>query len=365
MDTCNEISNLFKPVNLLTFPTIMMIAVLCSIFAQPSNGQATVESPKAGGDAIKIGISVMNVRAVVVDHDNTKWFSTDTGVVSFDGMDWKLYHGNEQLPDRDLYGITFVDDPSGPELWVASDLGATIARLPIDDLTAIKTLSPDNAPIASNDVVSIAAGKDSTRWIGTNKGISALHNGRWLTPAYDLHYPDVMFGIYPITSMATNDAGDTLYVGTAGAGVARIYRDQLDGISGASVYAIWGPIILPSDNIQSVYIAPDGTQWFGTTDGIARHTGDKTLENWTVYTVENGLAHNFVQAICGDGQGNIWFGTKGGLTVFDGASWISYTTENGLPSNHILSLAMDRDGILWIGTDVGITAFKDKQFINY
>jgi ligand-binding sensor domain-containing protein len=266
---------------------------------------------------------------------------------------------------KDLNGIAFVDDPAGPELWIASSNGATIVRLPMEDTADVQTLDPENSPMASKDVVSIAAGKDSTRWIATNKGISARYHERWLTPAYDLHYPDVMFGIYPITSMATNEAGDTLYVGTAGAGVARIYKDQVDGISGASVYAIWGPINLPSDNIQSVYIAPDGTQWFGTTDGIARHTGNNTLDKWTVFTTEDGLVDNFVQAIISDMDGNIWFGTKGGISVFDGSAWVAYTTDNGLASNNVLSLAMDLEGIIWIGTDTGISSYEKGKFITH
>ncbi len=184
-------------------------------------------------------------------------------------------------------------------------------------------------------------------------------------PFYDLHYPERLFKVFPITSMATNLQGDTLYVGTAGAGVARVFRDNLDGISGASVYAQWGPIDLPSDNIQSMFIAPDGTKWFGTKKGIAKHTGNNTLDNWTVYTTDDGLVNDFVQAITGDMNGRIWFGTKAGVSVFDGTTWISYTTEDGLASNNILSLATDQDGIVWIGTDVGIISYGDEKFTNY
>ena len=108
-----------------------------------------------------------------------------------------------------------------------------------------------------------------------------------------------------------------------------------------------------------------GYLWFGTTDGIARHTGNNTLDNWTVYTTKDGLIDNFVQAICGDSDGHIWFGTKNGISVFDGSSWRSYTMENGLVSNNILSLARDREGVIWIGTDVGINAFRDGVFVTF
>jgi ligand-binding sensor domain-containing protein len=173
-----------------------------------------------------------------------------------------------------------------------------------------------------------------------------------------------MFEEFAITSMATNRDGDSLYIGTEGAGVARFYRN-VDGISGASSYAQWGPIILPSDKIYSVFIAHDGSQWFGTDQGIARHIGNKTLENWTVFTTGDGLVHNFVQAIATDNNGKLWFGTQGGVSVFDGSVWTSFTIDDGLNSNNILCIAVDHDGVVWLGTDNGVTCYKNGKFISY
>ncbi len=363
MDNRTSKKNIFRPgiplgltlANFFNAPAIMIVMALISMPENLVNGQASADK----------GISLKSVNSVIVDNENTKWFSTDVGIVSFDGKDWILYDGNESLPNQNLKGITYVVDPEGSELWIASANGATVARLPIDQQTDAITYNPENTTILSKDVVGIAAGKNSIRWIGTDKGVSALSNDKWLTPDYDLHYPERLFMIFPITSMATNLKGDSLYVGTAGAGVARVYHDDVDGISGASVYAQWGPIILPSDNVQSIFIAPDGTKWFGTEAGVAKHTGKNTLENWTVYTTDDGLVDNFVQAISGDKKGNIWFGTKAGISVLNDSVWISYTTDSGLASNNILSIATDNDGIVWIGTATGITCYKDEKFINY
>ena len=357
-------NNIFRPGNLFTAVVIIVVIELISMPGNLLNGQDSTVDGKSDSCSNGKGISVKNVNSVIVDNDNIKWFSTDVGIVSFDGKNWKLHDGNKNLPNQYLKGVTYVVNPEGPELWIASPNGATVARLPIDDQTDAITFHPENSTILSKDVLSIAAGKDSIRWIGTDKGVSALSSDKWMTPSYDMYYPERMFMIFPITSMATNLKGDSLYVGTAGAGVARVYRDDVDGISGASVYAQWGPIILPSDNIQSIFIV-DGIKWFGTEEGIAKHTGNNTLDNWTVYTTDDGLVDNFVQAITGDKKGNIWFGTKGGISVFNDSSWISYTTDNGLASNNILSIATDNDGIVWIGTDAGITCYENEKFINY
>ena len=365
MDKRRSKNNIFRPENLFMAVVIIVVIELISMPGNLLNGQDPDVDGKSDTCSNGKGISVKNVNAVIVDNDNVKWFSTDVGIVSFDGQNWKMYDGNKNLPNQDLKGVTYVVNPEGAELWIASPNGATVARLPIDDQTDAITYNPENAKILGKDVVSIAAGKDSIRWIGTEKGISALSGDKWLEPYYDLYYPDRMFKVFPITSMATNLQGDSLYVGTEGAGVLRVFRDNLDGISGASVYAQWGPIDLPSDNIQSIFIASDGAQWFGTKKGIAKHAGNNTLDNWTVYTTDDGLVNNFVQVICGDNKGNIWFGTKAGISVFNDSTWISHTTDNGLASNNILSIATDHDGIVWIGTDAGITSYEDEKFTNY
>lgn len=309
--------------------------------------------------------TVMNVSSIVVDNENTKWFSTDAGLVSFDGSNWKMHQDIHGLPKQDLKSIAYLEHPEGPELWIASSEGATVTRLPLNEQTEAITYNPENAPLISQDVLGIAAGQDKICWFGTDKGVSALSKDKWLSPDYSGFYTDRMFMEYPITSMATNPGGDSLYVGTEGVGVFRVYRNEVDGISGASVYAQWGPIDLPSDYILSIYVAPDGTKWFGTEEGVARHRGNNTLDHWTAYYTEDGLIDNYVQAITGDKKGNIWFGTTAGISVFSGSAWISYTTDNGLISNNILSIAADLNGILWIGTDKGICSFENGKFTSY
>jgi len=313
----------------------------------------------------EIGIPAKTFSSVVVDDSNTKWFVTETGIVSFDGEKWKLHNENRKVRTDSLIGFAYEANPHGPEIWIASPNGATVATLPVDARTGATTYHPKNTSILSKNIISIAIGKSPMRWFGTNKGISAFRGSKWLTPSYETMYPYSMFESFPITSMATTPGGDSLFVGTKGAGVARVFRTDADAISGASVYAQWGPIILPSDNIFSVYVDDNGTQWFGTDQGVARHSGNNTLENWTLFTAEDGLADNFVQAICADRDGKYWFGTKKGVSVYDGSAWSSFTTDNGLNSNNVLCIATDKDGVVWIGTDNGVNCFTNGEFISY
>ena len=67
------------------------------------------------------------------------------------------------------------------------------------------------------------------------------------------------------------------------------------------------------------------------------------------YGPEQGLAHREVNAIFQDRRDFMWFGTKMGLSRFDGATFTTYTREkNGLDFDDIYSIAQDADGLLWL-----------------
>jgi hypothetical protein len=306
-----------------------------------------------------------NFYSIAVDDENKKWFLTDAGIISFDGKKWNLQDKNRKIPIQDSKVIAYDFSDFGQELWIATPQGATVASLPIDAKSGATTYFKENSSILSENVVSVAVGKGSLRWFGTDKGISAFHESDWLVNSYQRKYPEELFHDFPITAMATSLGGDSLYVATNGAGVARVFRNDVDAISGASEYAQWGPIEIPSDKVFSICITRDGTQWFGTDKGVARHIGSKTLENWTVYNTANGLIDNFVQSIAADRDGNIWFGTKSGISVFDGSSWTSFTEKDGLIFDNIRCIKVDKEGILWFGTDRGVASYLDGKFICY
>jgi ligand-binding sensor domain-containing protein len=348
---------------------IVSLILLCSLVfmahAQEKpvkgNAQNVTFVTKSFGD----GLSFKNFRRVAVDDDNIKWFLTEAGIVSYDGMTWVLHNKNRKVPSEGLKDVAYDFSSYGREIWLATPTGATVASLPVDARTGATTYYSENSTIASDNVLAVAIGKSPLRWFGTDKGVSAFYNRKWLKSAYLRKYPASIFTDYPITAMAATNDGDSVYVATEGAGVARLYRDKADAISGASEYAQWGPIDLPSDKVYCICIAPDGTQWFGTDMGAARHKGYKTLEGWTVFNKEKGLADNFVQAMTIDTEGNVWFGTKGGISVLKGTEWRSFTAKDGLLSNNILSLCTDRKGTVWIGTDSGVMSYSNGEFVSF
>ncbi len=298
----------------------------------------------------------------ISEDDDTKWFLTDTGIAY--GR-FRFFDRLIDPPVKNMQQFAYQYSPDGSKVWFATPGGVMVAHMPYaEDSTIAITYNTANSSILGDSIVQIATGPGELVWIGSDKGISGLDKATWLTNAYDDQYPEGFFGYYPITTMAANQEGDSLLVATRGAGVGRFYRNDVDGISGASPYARWGPCLLPSDNVYSICI--DGnTQWYGTDQGLARHVGSDYMENWTAFTTKEGLVNNFVQAIAIDHSGKLWVGTRGGISVLDGSVWTNYTTRDGLTSNNILCIVCDHVGDVYLGTDNGFMVYNAGNLICF
>lgn len=85
---------------------------------------------------------------------------------------------------------------------------------------------------------------------------------------------------------------------------------------------------------------------------------------------EAGLAQNTVYCILQDNQGFMWFGTKDGLSRYDGYQFKNYRNDKNDPhsigNNCIRSLFQDAAGNIWVGTDAGAYIYHpDKDSFEY
>jgi len=79
--------------------------------------------------------------------------------------------------------------------------------------------------------------------------------------------------------------------------------------------------------------------------------------NFSHISIDDGLAHNNVNAIVKDLDGFMWFGTRNGLCRYDGYDFRIFTTGKdptiSVPNNRIETLFVDKNGNVWIGSHVG------------
>lgn len=88
-----------------------------------------------------------------------------------------------------------------------------------------------------------------------------------------------------------------------------------------------------------------GNLWVGTMGGLSRYDG----RTFTNYTVRNGLLLNMVNAVAADAKGNIWIGTQKGLAKFNGTTFTNYSLDNSIPHpvNALQDIYIIKDTVWW------------------
>lgn len=97
------------------------------------------------------------------------------------------------------------------------------------------------------------------------------------------------------------------------------------------------------------------------------HINDHNPDNFSSFSVLQGLKHIQTTCLLLDQLGCLWIGTDGGgLSRYDGKQFITYTDQTGLGGNSISSIFQDNSGNIWIGFwSGGISKFDGNYFTNY
>ncbi len=296
------------------------------------------------------GLPSNQVKSVYIAGDGVKWFGTDKGLTSFDGGEWKTLSDDTNPDLYNIRDIAFEPSNGNPALWAATAGGATFFPVTGNEAELPVFYTPENSGIVSANASSVCVDAFNARWIGTGEGVSGFFGAGWTIFTTDNHLSGNV-----VTCIAA-DKDSFKYIGTLGGGVSRVIWNGVDAVSSASPYDYsWTGLLSRENNIYAVYVLDNGDQWFGTDAGCAFHDTTDTKAGWTAYTTEDGLVHDFVQAIARDLTGNMWFGTKGGVSLWHGNRFTNFTTADGLLDNSVNDIAVDTDGSIWFATDNGVS----------
>lgn len=78
------------------------------------------------------------------------------------------------------------------------------------------------------------------------------------------------------------------------------------------------------------------------------------------YTTNDGLVQTDITDIKQDKKGNIWIGTNGGISIFDGKQFTNYDDHDLLQSLRINALLCDSLGVMWIATGNGLLKYGNS-----
>lgn len=139
----------------------------------------------------------------------------------------------------------------------------------------------------------------------------------------------------------------------------------------------------------------DGIYWIGTWDG-ANRVDLKTME-FSKYKDE--LINEWVYGLDVDSQNRVWFGTEGGVSMFDGEAWSEWNHDDGVGAaneaalpvsqntglgtrerhdlsvlvggqesynpNYVFSTLADTDDVIWVGTwGGGVSRYENGDWHN-
>jgi ligand-binding sensor domain-containing protein len=119
---------------------------------------------------------------------------------------------------------------------------------------------------------------------------------------------------------------------------------------------------LGGEDVRAALVDREGHKWFGTNGGVTMYDGIA----WTSYFPSYGsISSNYVHAVAMDGRGRTWFayGEHGlGVSVKDGEEWQQYTEADGIGSDRVYSMAFGAGAKAWLGTGRGVSQWDGGRW---
>ena len=110
-----------------------------------------------------------------------------------------------------------------------------------------------------------------------------------------------------------------------------------------------------------------GVLWVATPNGLLRF--DRDREQFTIYDERDGLPASSVLGILEDRNGNLWVSTAGGLSRFNPRTktFTNYYEADGLAGNAFEGFpaaCRSRRGQMFFGSKSGLTSFWPEQIVE-
>lgn len=265
------------------------------------------------------GIKGNAVQSAAPAPGGTLWAVTDGGVQRIVAPN----RPPEVIPDSNVASIQTLYRARNGELWVGGE-GAGIWNG-----ESWRLLTTEDG-LLDGTVQTIAEDSRGRIWLGTSAGISIWNGAVFVNLTGETGLPSGNI-------QALLSDGETMWIGSAGGGLYRFARNQLEVFTAENIG-------LPSNTVTA--LAKDGDLlYIGTDVGLVE------FRNSAIAPVPAIGERPITQILALDTS--LWVGTRDAGLFYDlGDGWRQETTEGALPSNHVTAL-VGVDDAVWIGGAVG------------
>jgi ligand-binding sensor domain-containing protein len=274
-----------------------------------------------------------NAYDVQLDSLGRVWFSNHDGtsltgeLVCWDGANWS-YLSHPQPPPSYSCATAFAIGANG-DFWIGTNQFGVFHY----DGENWTQYTEDNSQLQGRYVLSLAE-KDGWVWIGTEDGLNVFTGSAW-----------AIYNTSTTPSMLSNHVWDIVFDDTDSSWFATS-QGLMRKLGTLWICINTSNTILSANRVNTQLQTMDGTQWFGTYDGLISFDG----QNWNLIDLPADDLE--VVDLATDSTGNIWLATRySGILKYDGTAFTVYNTANSaLPSNNCKALAIDSQNRIWVAT---------------
>lgn len=274
---------------------------------------------------------------------------------AFNTIEYTPYStSNKSLSHKTPWGLCESEDG---KIWIGTDGGGINVLNP--GVGIEKIINSSNSNLTDNAILCAYTDSRNRLWLGTYEG-----------GAYYLDNKSQQ--LKRISQLPSNDIR-TIYESHDN----QIIIGTMDGLSflngeGTVIKTLTMNDGLSNNNCSAITQDMQHNYWIGH-HGNGITVLDKNFQIIKKYSKQRNdpksLSDNTIFCILSDMQNNIWIGTGDGLCLYNRKTddFSHFTINEGLADNTIRAMTKDRHGYLWLSTNDGISRLniKTKQIYNY
>lgn len=293
----------------------MVLALLVAITLPSQSAGEWTPAPEIEG------LTDAEVRAVEVSSDGSVWLGVrDRGLARVRGAQVEWVGIDDGLVS---HGIAAIHEDRSGRVWAAGADGLSVLE---GDQWVSQSTFDDLRPRVVFDVHEDTHGQI---WLGANGGAARQTPAGW--------------ELVELADGLPHSVVHAVVMDQRGAAWFACRRGLGRGENGAVT------VFFPEVNFRAAALAPDGTLWFGTPDGLYTWDG----ASWDRH--QRGQA---TYPILVEENGAVWAGSSNGriLRHYDGA-WLVIELPANLQGAEIFDLAQATDGSIWVATSRGAARY--------